>query len=142
MVKSCGVVGGGLLDYTVSFLGQAIVISISRPRSLTISIFIPSCKPFVSFDPNLTLSHCEVSCQEREFLKLSICFFSFILSDLLPLTHKSGFGPVKSLTTIFISVTMSIVGQNIQKVSIKIISFLSKSAMILNGEISASHTIL
>ena len=41
MVKSCGVVvvvvvGGGLLDYTVSFLGQVIVIVISRPRSLTI----------------------------------------------------------------------------------------------------------
>ena len=28
--------GGGLLDYTVSFLGQVIVIVISRPRSLTI----------------------------------------------------------------------------------------------------------
>ena len=27
--------GGGLLDYTVSFLGQVIVIVISRPRSLT-----------------------------------------------------------------------------------------------------------
>ena len=27
---------GGLLDYTVSFLGQVIAISISRPRSLTI----------------------------------------------------------------------------------------------------------
>ena len=39
MVKSCVVVvvgGGGLLDYTVSFLGQVIVIVISRPRSLTI----------------------------------------------------------------------------------------------------------
>ena len=28
--------GGGLLDYTVSFLGQVIAIVISRPRSLTI----------------------------------------------------------------------------------------------------------
>ena len=36
MVKSLRVVGGGLLDYTVSFLGQVIVIVISRPRSLTI----------------------------------------------------------------------------------------------------------
>ena len=27
---------GGLLDYTVSYLGQVIVIVISRPRSLTI----------------------------------------------------------------------------------------------------------
>ena len=27
--------GGGLLDYTVSFLGQVIAIVISRPRSLT-----------------------------------------------------------------------------------------------------------
>ena len=38
MLKSYGVVvgGGGLLDYTVSFLGQVIVIAISRPRSLTI----------------------------------------------------------------------------------------------------------
>ena len=32
MVKSYGV-GGGLIDYTVSFLGPVIVIS--RPRSLT-----------------------------------------------------------------------------------------------------------
>ncbi len=36
MVKSCGVVGG-LLDYIVSFLGQVIVIVMSRPRSLTIT---------------------------------------------------------------------------------------------------------
>ena len=35
----CGGGGGGLQDYTVSFLGQVIVIVISRPRSLTI-IFI------------------------------------------------------------------------------------------------------
>ena len=28
--------GGGLVDYIVSFLGQVIVIVISRPRSLTI----------------------------------------------------------------------------------------------------------
>ena len=40
MVKSYGVGGGGgggggLLDYTVSSLGQVIVIVISRPRSLT-----------------------------------------------------------------------------------------------------------
>ena len=41
MVKSLQVVvvvGGGLLDYIVSFLGQVIVIVISRPRSLTISV--------------------------------------------------------------------------------------------------------
>ena len=39
MVKSYRVVvvGGGLLDYSVSFLGQVIVIVISRPRSLTIA---------------------------------------------------------------------------------------------------------
>ena len=38
MVKSYGVGGwvGGLLDYTVSLLGQVIAIVISRPRSLTI----------------------------------------------------------------------------------------------------------
>ena len=36
MVKSYGV-GGGLQDYTVSSLGQVIVIVISRPRSLTIT---------------------------------------------------------------------------------------------------------
>ena len=30
---------GGPLDYTVSFLGQVIVIVISRPRSLTINDF-------------------------------------------------------------------------------------------------------
>ena len=36
MVKSYQVVGGGLLDYIVSFLGQVIVIVMSRPRSLTI----------------------------------------------------------------------------------------------------------
>ena len=29
---------GGLLDYIVSFLGQVIVIVISRPRSLTIPL--------------------------------------------------------------------------------------------------------
>ena len=29
-------VGGGLLDYIVSYLGQVIVIVIGRPRSLTI----------------------------------------------------------------------------------------------------------
>ena len=45
MVKSCGVVvvvvvGGGLLDYTVSFLGQVIAIVISRPRSLTIMLYM------------------------------------------------------------------------------------------------------
>ena len=34
MVKSLGV--GGPLEYTVSFLGQVIIIVISRPRSLTI----------------------------------------------------------------------------------------------------------
>ena len=38
MVKSYRV-GGGLQDYTVSFLGQVIVIVISRPRSLTIFPF-------------------------------------------------------------------------------------------------------
>ena len=40
MVKSYQVVvvvGGGLLDYTVSYLGQVIVIVIGRPRSLTIT---------------------------------------------------------------------------------------------------------
>ena len=31
--------GGGLLDYTVSYLGQVIVIVIGRPRSLTIILF-------------------------------------------------------------------------------------------------------
>ena len=31
--------GGGLIDYTVSSLGQVIVIVISRPRSLTIMFF-------------------------------------------------------------------------------------------------------
>ena len=36
MVKSWGVAGGGPLDYTVSYLGQVIVIVIGRPRSLTI----------------------------------------------------------------------------------------------------------
>ena len=59
------------------------------------------------------------------------------MCDLPALTHKSGFGPVKSRMAIFISVTISRVGQNIQKVSIKIICFLSYSAMILNGEICA-----
>ena len=41
MVKSYGVGGwvGGLLDYTVSLLGQVIAIVISRPRSLTIKYF-------------------------------------------------------------------------------------------------------
>ena len=38
MVKSYWVVGGGLLDYIVSFLGQVIVIVISRPGSLTLII--------------------------------------------------------------------------------------------------------
>ena len=33
-------VGGGLLDYNVSYLGQVIVIVIGRPRSLTIIDFI------------------------------------------------------------------------------------------------------
>ncbi len=37
MVKSYGVVGG-ILDYNDSFLGQVIVIVISRPRSLTILV--------------------------------------------------------------------------------------------------------
>ena len=37
MVKSYVVGGGGLQDYIVSFLGQVIVIVISRPRSLTIT---------------------------------------------------------------------------------------------------------
>ena len=37
MVKSLGV--GGPLEYTVSFLGQVIIIVIGRPRSLTIVIF-------------------------------------------------------------------------------------------------------
>ena len=36
MIPSYGWVGGGLIDYIVSFLGQVIVIVISRPRSLTI----------------------------------------------------------------------------------------------------------
>ena len=36
MVKSCVVVGGGLLDYIVSYKGPVIVIVIGRPRSLTI----------------------------------------------------------------------------------------------------------
>ena len=40
MVKSyrVGGGGGGLQDYIVSFLGQVIVIVISRPRSLTITL--------------------------------------------------------------------------------------------------------
>ena len=37
MVKVMGwLVGGGLMDYNVSYLGQVIVIVIGRPRSLTI----------------------------------------------------------------------------------------------------------
>ena len=40
MVKSCVWVGGGLIDYTVSYLGQIIVIARSRPRSLTI-VYVP-----------------------------------------------------------------------------------------------------
>ena len=42
MVKSCGVVvvgGGGPRDYTVSFLGLAIAIPISRPRPRSLTIF-------------------------------------------------------------------------------------------------------
>ena len=46
MVKSCGVVvvvvvvvvGGGPRDYTVSFLGLAIAIPISRPRPRSLTI--------------------------------------------------------------------------------------------------------
>ena len=58
MVKSCGVVvvvvvGGGPRDYTVSFLGLAIAIPISRPRprSLTILKQVPLSRQRVSTDP-------------------------------------------------------------------------------------------
>ena len=56
MVKSYVVGGGSLLDYIVSFLGQVIVIVISRPRSLTIKVYetqstLPGASPFGGHSP-------------------------------------------------------------------------------------------
>ena len=60
---------------------------------------------------------------------------SYDMIVLPPLTQRSGLGPLKSWITMFMSVTMSSVGHNIQNVSIKIISFLSNSAMIADMQI-------
>ena len=47
--------GGGLLDYNVSFVGQVIVIVISRPRSLTIEMGKRRMEAFDSLGiPNIT----------------------------------------------------------------------------------------